>query len=362
MMQLSFKMRFYLLLGPKDQMTLFDNQEIKELELEIKNIRHRLFSAKSPATKRKLRDKDKEIREKIGKLLIEHGWGNETAKQLGAWDPYDQNVSSPFFDPEWMFDISNGFDVVIGNPPYIGQSGNKEMFRVVKSTEFGKKFHRKRMDYFYFFFHFGIENLAAKGVLSFITTNYFLNATCANLLREHIQKKTSITSLVNFNESKVFESAQGQHNAITILTKDLEYNKDLDVIFSDEKTIINNNELGKLFEKAHGKFKYFKLNQTNIFLENGNINCSSSLYYSSNDHSYIFQGFNNSIPLIDLCYIDQGVLTGANSVTNSHKKKINAKFEIGSGIYILTNEELDALCLPPERKKIYKAVVQKFKY
>ena len=103
---------------PEAQMTLFDNQEIKELEQELKNVRHRLFSAKSPATKRRLRDKDKEIREKIGNLLVEHGWGNETAKQLAGWDPYDQNASSPFFDPEWMFDISDGFDVVIGNPPY----------------------------------------------------------------------------------------------------------------------------------------------------------------------------------------------------------------------------------------------------
>ena len=41
------------------------------------------------------------------------------AKQLTDWNPYDQNVSSPFFDPEWMFGIANGFDVVIGNPPYV---------------------------------------------------------------------------------------------------------------------------------------------------------------------------------------------------------------------------------------------------
>ena len=46
------------------------------------------------------------------------------AKQLTAWDPYDQNVSSPFFDPEWMFGINDGFDIVIGNPPYIQLQNN----------------------------------------------------------------------------------------------------------------------------------------------------------------------------------------------------------------------------------------------
>ena len=43
---------------------------------------------------------------------------DQYAKQVAGWDPYDQNASSSFFDPEWMFNIAEGFDVVIGNPPY----------------------------------------------------------------------------------------------------------------------------------------------------------------------------------------------------------------------------------------------------
>jgi methylase of polypeptide subunit release factors len=46
-------------------------------------------------------------------------YGNETARLLADWDPYDQNTSSSFFDKEWMFGITDGFDIVIGNPPYI---------------------------------------------------------------------------------------------------------------------------------------------------------------------------------------------------------------------------------------------------
>ena len=40
-------------------------------------------------------------------------------KQVTQWNPYDQNASAPFFSPEWMFGVNEGFDVVIGNPPYV---------------------------------------------------------------------------------------------------------------------------------------------------------------------------------------------------------------------------------------------------
>ncbi|MGK5094462.1 hypothetical protein WDW89_20905, partial [Deltaproteobacteria bacterium TL4] len=103
---------------PKE-LTLFQNEKLNNLEEKLKEVRHRLFSAKTPPTKRKLREEDKTLREQMGDLLIANGWDNETACQLAGWDPYDQNISSPFFDTEWMFGISSGFDVVIGNPPYI---------------------------------------------------------------------------------------------------------------------------------------------------------------------------------------------------------------------------------------------------
>ena len=43
---------------------------------------------------------------------------SEDATQMATWNPYDQNAKSPFFDAEWMFGIKDGFDIVIGNPPY----------------------------------------------------------------------------------------------------------------------------------------------------------------------------------------------------------------------------------------------------
>lgn len=103
---------------PSNQLSLYDTPEVKTLEKELKKIRHKLFSAKTKDTKLKYRQKDEELRNAIAEELIKSGWANNTAEKLASWDPYDQNASSPFFDPEWMFDIKDGFDVVIGNPPW----------------------------------------------------------------------------------------------------------------------------------------------------------------------------------------------------------------------------------------------------
>jgi tRNA1(Val) A37 N6-methylase TrmN6 len=52
----------------------------------------------------------------------------QSMKKVVHWDLYNQNAVSDWFDPEWMFGIKNGFDIVIGNPPYMRvQDIEKEM-------------------------------------------------------------------------------------------------------------------------------------------------------------------------------------------------------------------------------------------
>lgn len=110
------------LIAKKKQVShnLFENPEIEPTKKELTEIRHEHFSAKTAYRKSTLREKDKQLREKLAKLLEQdNDFAPEDAKQLAAWNPYDQNAVAEFFDPAWMFGVSDGFDIVIGNPPYI---------------------------------------------------------------------------------------------------------------------------------------------------------------------------------------------------------------------------------------------------
>lgn len=109
----------------KKDSTLFDTPEVLAKKEELKVAKHKIFGAKTVKTKRKYKEAVNRIRQEIAELLRSMGAiGESEAAVLAFWNMFDQNASSPFFDSEWMFDIKDGFDIVIGNPPYISYYGN----------------------------------------------------------------------------------------------------------------------------------------------------------------------------------------------------------------------------------------------
>jgi adenine-specific DNA-methyltransferase len=109
--------------------------------------------------------------------------------------------------------IDEKFDIVIGNPPYLGEKNHKEVFHTIKETNFGKKYYKPKMDYFYFFIEKGIDILKSNGVLVYLTTNYWLKADSAEGLREKMKLEGEFFRIENYSHS-IFKDAIGQHNII----------------------------------------------------------------------------------------------------------------------------------------------------
>lgn len=194
---------------PSAQLSLYDTKEVRILESELKKVRSKLFGAKSKETKLKHRKRDEELRNAIANELEKSGWKSDTAKKLASWDPYNQNASSNFFDPEWMFDIKDGFDVIIGNPPYINANELKKRlgeydYEFLKSGFVSAK---GTIDIYILFFEFGLRNLSEIGHLIYITPNRYLSASYGEALRGLIHDQYSIISISDFSSVKVFEAA-----------------------------------------------------------------------------------------------------------------------------------------------------------
>lgn len=76
------------------------------------------FFASSGKNKEILKNKFIETQSRMLDALRANDWGNEKVIKLQAWKPFENN-STDWFDPAWMFDVEDGFDIVIANPPYI---------------------------------------------------------------------------------------------------------------------------------------------------------------------------------------------------------------------------------------------------
>ncbi|MCK4380126.1 MAG: N-6 DNA methylase, partial [Candidatus Lokiarchaeota archaeon] len=126
-------------------------------------------------------------------------------------------------------DPNKKFDLIIGNPPYLGQNYNAEVFQeYVREIPFCAKYFVGNMDLFYFFIHLGIEKLNPGGFLSFITTNYWITKskkTGIKLLKPHVLEECFLVQYIDISHLKVFKGAKGQHNSIVVLQKKTEQEK-----------------------------------------------------------------------------------------------------------------------------------------
>ena len=196
------------------QGNLFENPEIEPTKEELQQIRHKHFSAKSASAKHRLREKDQALREKLAKLLSnDDNFAPEDAKQLAAWNPYDQNAVSPFFDPEWMFGVADGFDIVIGNPPYIQlQNNGGELAQMYEGC--GYSTFARTGDIYCLFYERGWQLLKKDGHLCYITSNKWMRAGYGEKTRDFFTNKTNPMLLIDFAGVKIFESATVDTNIL----------------------------------------------------------------------------------------------------------------------------------------------------
>ncbi len=198
----------------KPKQALLRNLKLEAKEKELAEVRASYFTARTPKTKNKYREDDQHIRAEIGELLLKDGFARETTERLAKWNPYDQNASADFFDAEWMFGIKDGFDVVIGNPPYFSVSKKPDL----KALKSHYQTFSATGDVYSLFYESGYYFLKKNGILTFITSNKWMRANYGKSLRQFFVEKANPLKLLDFGQTMIFETAI-VHSNILILQK-----------------------------------------------------------------------------------------------------------------------------------------------
>jgi len=199
---------------------LLRNLDIDVKEAELRRVRERHFLARTPTTKAKCREQDATLREEIAEFLKSDGWNTATACALAEWNPYDQNASADFFDLEWMFGMLEGFDVTIGNPPYVRadepSDANKRLReRILASRQYETLW--EKWDLFVPFIEKGFKLLKNGGVTTMIVSDAYCHFKYAQKSQSWFLKNSCVLRLDFCADLKIFDAAV--HNVIYFFQK-----------------------------------------------------------------------------------------------------------------------------------------------
>jgi hypothetical protein len=199
---------------------LLRNQDIDAKEIELRHVRERHFLARTPTTKAKCREQDAKLRTEIAEMLKHDGWDTTTAKRVAAWDPYDQNASAPFFDTEWMFGMVSGFDVTIGNPPYVrADEQSAENIRIRQLALESGQYETlwEKWDLFVAFIEKGFKLLNDGGVTTMIVSDAYCHSKYAQKSQNWFLRNARILRLDFCSDLKIFDAAV--HNMIYLFQR-----------------------------------------------------------------------------------------------------------------------------------------------
>lgn len=200
------------------QMSLFENEyHIAEL----KAVRDEYFNADSERrTELKLEFAD--IQKRMFQETISHYNKQATSRyqSLSDWSPF-KNEATNWFDPDWMFGIKDGFDIVIGNPPYLeARNSNfpdweKDVLQEQLKQRYGKKFDLipRGSDLLIYFYELSLRMIKTDGINAFITQNSWLDTEYGSKFQDFLLKTTNVLAIVD-SDFKAFESA----NINTVIT------------------------------------------------------------------------------------------------------------------------------------------------
>ena len=190
--------------GPRfEQTSFFDEPEAPKQTIQTELPISAAFEKRKKELERRIKDISKKVSIEEGRKMTTAL--KEDASNLARWNPYDQNDVAGFFDPYWMFGLKDGFDIIIGNPPYIRRTELPAAHKIQYERRYFSA--HGQYDIYLLFIEFGLKSLRKNGHLCYINPLRFYNSDYGLKARMFIADKYRIRSILDVSQLKVFESA-----------------------------------------------------------------------------------------------------------------------------------------------------------
>jgi hypothetical protein len=153
-------------------------------------------------------------------LLSGQGLSAGTARELASWDPYNQNATAAFFDPEWMFGACGGFEITIGNPPYVRADEQSDWNRRQREQILASGSYEtlwEKWDLFVPFIERAYKLLKPGGVTTLIVSDAFCHSKYAQKPQNWFLQHARILRLDFCSDLQIFDAAV--HNLIYVFQR-----------------------------------------------------------------------------------------------------------------------------------------------
>ncbi|MCE7193467.1 Eco57I restriction-modification methylase domain-containing protein [Campylobacter coli] len=253
--------------------------------------------------------------------------------------------------PEILDDDGNfkGFDLIIGNPPYIKENDNKDLFTNTKKL----RTYQGKMDIWYHFVGRGFDILKNNGYLAFIATNNWVTNSGAKKLRNIVLEESQILSLVDFSSFMVFDSASIQTMIMSFQKIKPPKNYEFHFAKITTQTPIYEDALSLLKNEKTQNNEILKINLTpKKFID-------KTLNFTKSDYEELF----NKIQKYGKFYLEerevaQGIVYPQENINKKSLEILGNNFYLGQGIQKLTNEEVENLNLLKNEKILLKPIFE----
>lgn len=292
-----------------------------ELNKNLQKFKGELFILEQKITQLNLlgfqiRDKEhKDLNNKKKKINITSGELNHILNTQNFKNSFEWRIEFPeVLDSEGNF---LGFDIIIGNPPYIKEKDGKKIFEPIRKSGVWNHIIEGKMDYWFFFLHLGFDLLKTDGRLSYITNSYWTKSTGSSKLISRIKEELTISEIINFKNYKIFDEVVGNHMIHYYINNQYdEYPtmiKEITDDFDEEKFIFNESE------------REYKT----IFTEDNKLNFEE-------EHSI---QYDNCDVLKNLFDVSQGLIESPDKLSKSMLDGKNNGLNVGDGVFVLSESE-----------------------